>query len=101
VLAVSGGATWYMSTPFGRRGFFYREWNNSKSDFEKISVSADKCPRIPKQFLERERQNRPDFWFRQEFLCEFVETNKPFIEMARILAAVDPTITPLFPKGTF
>ena len=28
MLAVSGGALWLMSTPFGKRGFFYETWRN-------------------------------------------------------------------------
>ena len=36
VLAVSGGDIWLMSTPFGRRGFFYQAWA--------ASVASSGCP---------------------------------------------------------
>jgi len=73
MLAVSGGATWLLSTPAGRRGFFYDEWKNGGEDWKRVTVKATECPRIPAAFLERERRKGPEQWFAQEYLCEFGE----------------------------
>lgn len=74
MLAVSGGALILMSTPHGKRGHFYEAWNSSEGGWRKISVTADQCPRISRDFLAEEYEALGDLWFRQEYHCEFVET---------------------------
>ncbi|MHB8611197.1 MAG: terminase large subunit domain-containing protein [Candidatus Dormibacteraceae bacterium] len=71
MLAVSNGRMLAMSTPFGRRGWFYeasrsREWRVTK-------VLAEQCPRITKEFLEGERTGMGEWRYRQEYECEFVD----------------------------
>jgi hypothetical protein len=39
-------------------------------------VKATDCPRIGKDFLEEERRYLGDAWFRQEYLCEFVNSEE-------------------------
>src|SRR5207244_10279034 len=55
-LAVLDGDLWLMSTPWGKRGFFWREWAYGGPEWERISVPATECPRIHKRFLEEERR---------------------------------------------
>jgi hypothetical protein len=63
-----------MSTPAGRRGFFYREWMVEDPVWQKLSMSADECPRINKEFLEREKGKMTNpAMFRQEYYLEFIE----------------------------
>jgi len=71
---VSGGTLWLMSTPYGKRGFFYETWERGGAEWERVRVPADECPRIPKAFLEEERRAMGDRWYRQEYLCEFVDS---------------------------
>src|SRR5580658_3803097 len=71
MLAVSEGALWLISTPFGKRGFFYEAWANGGPAWERIRASATECPRISRRFLEEERATMGERWFRQEYLCEF------------------------------
>jgi hypothetical protein len=78
-LAVSGGDLWLMSTPWGKEGFFYREWALGGDDWLRIRVPATECPRIPKEFLERERQSMGEAWFKQEYMCEFLQRESSFI----------------------
>src|SRR6266851_5151150 len=52
MLAVSAGTLWLMSTPRGKRGFFYEAWQNGGKDWERVQVPAAECPRIPQGFLE-------------------------------------------------
>jgi hypothetical protein len=74
MLAVSDGALWLMSTPFGKRGFFYENWANGGSGWERVRATATECPRISKAFLDGERLAMGDRWFRQEYLCEFEDS---------------------------
>ncbi len=71
MLAVSSGRLLAMSTPFGRRGWFYEA---SKSrDWRVTTVTADQCPRITAEFLEDERRSLGEWRFRQEYHCEFTD----------------------------
>lgn len=71
MLAVSSGRMLAMSTPFGRRGWFY-EASKSK-EWRVTTVVAAECPRITPEFLADERRALGDWRFRQEYLCEFVD----------------------------
>lgn len=72
MLATSGGRLVALTTPWGCRGFFYEGWR-SREAWERVKVTAHECPRIPAAFLEEEKRNLGDWWFRQEYLCEFSE----------------------------
>ena len=72
-LAVGNGDLWLMSTPNGQRGFFHQEWTEGGSRWVRIRVTAPECARIDPSFLADERASGGDKWFRQEYLCEFVE----------------------------
>jgi hypothetical protein len=71
MLAVSDGALWLMSTPRGKRGFFYEEWANGGPRWERVQATARECPRIGPAFLEQERASMGERMFRQEYLCSF------------------------------
>lgn len=71
MLAVSGGRIILLSTPFGKRGHFHKEWSND--DFEKYKITANDCPRITKEFLEKEKRDLGEFYYQQEYMCEFVD----------------------------
>jgi hypothetical protein len=73
MLAVSGGRLMALSTPFGKRGWFWEEWRGN-GDWLRIKVTAEECPRISKEFLEEERQHLGTWWFNQEYLCEFLDS---------------------------
>src|SRR5216684_973035 len=55
MLAVGDGDLWLMSTPNGKRGFFYEEWANGGEKWERVAVTGAECSRIPADFLEEER----------------------------------------------
>ncbi|MEP6637274.1 MAG: terminase family protein, partial [Acidobacteriota bacterium] len=72
MLAVSQGRIILLSTPFGSRGFFWREWVEGGPGWKRVRSTADQCPRIPPEWLEKERQRIGDWWFSQEYNCVFV-----------------------------
>ena len=69
-LAVSQGRLILLSTPYGKQGTFWQAWN--EPGWNKVKVTADQCPRIPKEFLDEERRAL-GAWFAQEYCCEFVQ----------------------------
>ena len=96
MLAVSNGRMICLSTPWGKRGFFYECWEKGE-EWERTKVTAPECPRISKEFLESERRSMPDSWFRQEYLCEFAETEGAVFRYDDVIAAMRDDIDPLFP----
>jgi hypothetical protein len=96
MLAVSGGRLILMSTPFGKRGHFFKEWTEGGDTWERIQITAYDCPRISREFLEEERQTMGDWWFRQEYLCEFVETEDQVFTYDQVMMALSDEVKPLF-----
>jgi hypothetical protein len=94
MLAVSGGNIILLSTPFGKRGFFFREWTDGGALWHRTKITAYDCPRIPKDWLEQERAQIGDFWFEQEYLCEFKDDVSAVFRYEDIMAAMDNSIAP-------
>ena len=87
MLATTGGEMWLLSTPHGARGFFYREWMDARSSWERICGTGAECPRIQPEYLEEERRSLGELRFRQEYCCEFLADGRnafppPWIESA-------------------
>ncbi len=100
MLAVSAGDILLLSTPFGKRGFFHHEWTEGGAEWHRTKVTARDCPRISDVWLEQERRAIGDWWFRQEYLCEFVESVDSVFRYEDIQRALDPKVTPLFGAHT-
>jgi phage terminase large subunit-like protein len=99
MVSVSGGSIILLSTPFGRRGFFYQTWAEG-DDWLKIQVTAEQCPRLSPTFLRQERRELGERWFNQEYMCQFVEAVGQLFSDEAIDAAFRDDITPLFPVTT-
>ncbi len=95
MLAVSGGRLVMLSTPFGKRGAFFEEWTNGVG-WERYEVPASACPRIPPAFLEEERRALPEWVYRQEYGCEFVETDDQVFGYDLVAASISAEIEPMF-----
>ena len=114
MLAVSGGRLILMSTPFGKRGHFYQEWDKGRG-WEQVQITAPECPRISAEFLEEERESLGEWWYSQEYMCEFRESQDSVFSYEEVMqamsadvlplgasngfGAIDPDITPLSPDG--
>lgn len=70
MLAVSKGQLLLLSTPFGQRGFFHKEWHG-KGKWKRVKATWEDCPRIAPEFIADEREAMGDQWVRQEYECEF------------------------------
>jgi hypothetical protein len=96
MIAVSAGSVTLLSTPFGRRGFFWSSWAEG-DDWLKIEVKASQCPRLSPAFLQQERRELGERWFNQEYMCQFVEAAGQLFSDEAIDAAFRDDIVPLFP----
>jgi hypothetical protein len=98
MLAVSGGRIIALTTPHGKRGFFHQEWENPQG-WETVKITALQCPRITPEFLAEERHKMGEWWYSQEYMCEFRETSDQVFAYDLIQGAMNPDIKPLFPVG--
>lgn len=113
-----------LSTPFGKRGYFWRQWDKGKhwkkilvrvpwdlkdgqlvpampeADYhnmmwEKHQVLAYYSPRHVKEELEEELENIGELWFRQEYLCEFVDELAMVFPTELVDRAISDEVEPL------
>jgi len=94
MLSVRQGRLIALSTPFGKRGWFFHEWESPEA-WHRVTISAPQCPRIRPSFLEEERRSLGERWFRQEYLCSFEEAVGAVFNAADIEAAMSDDVEPL------
>lgn len=103
MLAVSNGRLMALSTPYGKRGWFFEEWAKAEKRlqsglrprWEMYRIRADMCPRIPPEFLETERESLGDRWYRQEFECSFEDPVDAVFAQEDIERAVRYDVQPI------
>lgn len=95
MLAVSKGSIVRLTTPYGKRGWFYQDWIGP-GNWHRVKKTAADCPRITKEFLQDELAHLGHRWYRQEYFCEFEEVVDAVFLEADIQAAIANDIAPLF-----
>jgi hypothetical protein len=96
MLAVSDGDVWLMSTPYGKRGFFYECWEHGGPEWLRVSVKATECPRIKPAFLEEERRELGAAFFQQEYMGKFVDNGSAVFGRDVVEAALDLSFEPIW-----
>lgn len=99
MLAVSRGKLIALSTPFAKRGWFYEEWINLQKRWQRTCITADQCPRIPKEFLAEERKALGERWYRQEYMTSFEDVVGAVFAHEDIERALDDDVQPMFVVG--
>jgi hypothetical protein len=89
MLAISNGRHILMSTPFGKRGHFFEEWENGGKSWVRIEIPAQHCPRISEEFLQEEFKSLGDWWFSQEYLCQFRDTTDSLFKYDQVMGSLD------------
>jgi hypothetical protein len=72
-LIATQGEQVLLSTPRGKRGFFHELWH-SGDDWQRVMVRSDEVRRIREEDLEVFRRTMPEQFFKQEFCCEWLDT---------------------------
>ena len=67
------------------------------SAWERVKVTADRCPRITPEFLAEERLALGERWYAQEYLCSFEDAVGAVFSAEDIAAALSDDVSPLFP----
>jgi hypothetical protein len=87
MLATSNGRLIALSTPRGKRGWFFDAWHNAESDWTRVRVTTDMCPRISQEFLDSELRELGAQRFAEEYGLEFLESDDAVFPTAIIDAA--------------
>lgn len=95
MLAASGGRIVLLSTPFGKRGFFFEVWSGG-GDWERHEVPVGRVPHIDRDFVAQERRELPPDWFAQEYLCQFNEATGAVFAHDLIESLFAGDVAPLF-----
>ena len=90
LLAVRNGDWWMASTPLGRRGRFYEQWEYGGADVLKVSATWQENPRLAPGFVENLRRERGDAYIQQEFECQFVENGEFLLTVGDVQAILVP-----------
>jgi hypothetical protein len=95
MLAVSHGRLVALSTPAGKRGWFYDAFTGADA-WERVRITASQCPRISREFLADEAKAIGPRWFAQEYCCSFEDLiGAAFSEQQIASIFSDPTVKPL------
>jgi hypothetical protein len=89
MLAVSRGQIVCISTPNGRRGWWYEAWSRGSAHWNRFTVLAEHCSRISTEFLEEQRQIMPGWMFAQEFAGAFGDSDRAAFTSEDIEAMFD------------
>ncbi len=95
MLANSGGDLWLVSTPLGKRGFFYEAWHTAPETWTRIRVPVTDNPRISPDYVAEERATLPNSRFAQDYLCEFLQPDNAIFRQEDIDALFTTDIEPM------
>ncbi len=70
------GSIIILSTPFGKGGYFWHCFHDD--DYKTFHVSSEDCPRIPSEFLSKERGRLSKQDYAQEYLGEFIDDYRQY-----------------------
>jgi hypothetical protein len=103
-LIATRGEQVLLSTPRGKRGFFWEIWQKVErstfsersgiprtfedSDWLRVMVRSDQVGRIRREDLEVFKATMPEQFFRQEFFCEWLDTEGGLFSYDDIEAAL-------------
>ena len=85
-----------LTTPAGKRGWFYEQWLRGVG-WQRISIKSTDCPRISQEFLDQEREQLGPLILAQEYLCEFHDEVGAAFLTELIEAAFVDNFTPFLP----
>jgi len=100
MVAVTKGDIILLSTPNGKRGFFYNIFTTDNR-WKKYEIPATVCPRISKKFLAEKKATLPERVYLQEYFCQFVETEDQVFTEEDWEDAVDSGLVPMFSDDEF
>jgi hypothetical protein len=91
----AGGRLIALTTPAGKRGWFYEAWTKGE-DWNRVRVAASDCPRISKEFLAEELRELGAARFSEEYDLQFRDHEEAVFPVAVIESAFCSDVRPLW-----
>lgn len=96
-MAVVNGSLIALSTPAGRRGWFFEAWHDSADEsWHRVRVPASKCQRLSPEFLANELKQLGPTAYAQEYGLEFHDDEQAMFASEMIDRAFSSEIRPLW-----
>ncbi len=96
MLSTTGGPLWLMSTAAGKQGFFWHYHRDKSIDLFRTVATADDCPHISREFLDKRRKRWPKWYFEQEFYCVFHDDNESAFTGDLVKRLFSPGVEPIW-----
>jgi hypothetical protein len=85
-----------LTTPAGKRGWFYEAWSGGEAVWHRVRVSARDCPRISQEFLDEELRELGAVRFSEEYELTFVDPEESAFPTTVIDNAFTHEVLPLW-----
>lgn len=94
MLTRAKGRMALLSTPWGKRGFFWKEWNGeARKGWRRHRYTWRDCPWMSEAMLRQEEASHGPLYVRQEYECEFLEaTGEMPLDPDKFRALIDPNV---------
>ena len=96
MLATSNGRLIALTTPAGKRGFFYEAWHSQSEAWLRVKVFAKDCSRISEEFLAEELKELGPARYSEEYGLEFRDNHEAVFPGTVIAAAFTAQVEPLW-----
>ena len=96
MLATSKGRLIALTTPAGKRGWFFESWMQGGDDWHRVRVPASDCPRITPEFLAEELRELGAMRFSEEYGLEFRDNLEAAFPQTIIENAFSTEVEPLW-----
>ena len=91
-----GGRFYALSTPRGRIGWFYEQFEHGDASWVRVRVPASECPRISAGYLDEELKRLGPLQFGEEFMLAFNDSSMAAFASAIIERAFSSEVRPLW-----
>lgn len=95
MLATSNGRLIALTTPAGKRGWFYEAWIGD-ADWHRVRITPDMCPRITPEFLAEELKALGPERYSEEYGLEFRDNDEAVFPVGVIEKAFSSEVQPLW-----
>jgi hypothetical protein len=96
MVAVSDGSIIALTTPAGRRGFFFDAWHGNDAVWHRVEIPAGMCPRISKEFLAEELKALGPARYSEEYDLQFIDDETAVFPTHIIDSAFTREVTPVW-----
>jgi hypothetical protein len=92
--AKEGGRLLMLSTPYGKRGIFWRLWEE-RTIFERLRVPYTDVDWVSASIIEEARETLLDWEFKQEYLCTFEQNQMAVFDVEDFHASTTDEFDPI------